>query len=82
MDELTVEPPEGFHPEVLVALSQLAGVEVEDLRHRVPQAPYAGRDPLDVAVLLAESIGPTELWVVLAHCVRCAFACEWFSVLE
>ncbi len=83
VDELTVELPEGFHPEALAnALSQLSGVEVEDLRHRVSQVPYAGRDPLDAAVLLAESIGPAELWDALAHGVRCAFACDWLSVLD
>ena len=83
VDELTVELPAGFHPEALAnALSQLSGVEVEDLRHRVSQVPYAGRDPLDAAVLLAESIGPTELWDALAHGVRSAFACDWLSVLD
>lgn len=46
------------------------------------QVPYAGRDPLDAAVLLAESIGPAELWDALAHGVRCAFACDWLSVLD
>jgi hypothetical protein len=61
VDELTVELPDGYRPEALAdALSQLSGVEVEDLRHRVSQVPYAGRDPLDTAVLLVESIGPTN----------------------
>jgi len=56
------ELPTAIAAEALAdALSQLSGVEVEDLRHRVSQVPYAGRDPLDTAVLLVESIGPTEL---------------------
>ena len=83
VDELTVELPDGFRPEALAeALSQLSGVEVEDLRHRVSQVPYAGRDPLDAAVLLAESIGPAELSDVLAQGVCTAFACDWCTVLD
>ena len=83
VDELTVELPDGYRPEALAdALSQLSGVEVEDLRHRVSQVPYAGRDPLDTAVLLVESIGPTELSDVLAKGVCTAFACDWCTVLD
>jgi len=83
VDELTVEVPDGYEPEDLAkALSQLRGVEVEDLRHRVSQAPFAGRDPLDAAVLLAESIGPMELSNVLAEGVSTAFACDWCAVLD
>jgi hypothetical protein len=83
VDELTVELPDGFDPEDLAkVLSQLPGVEVEDLRHRISQVPYAGRDPLDAAVLLAESVGPTELSSILAQGVCTAFACEWCAVLD
>ena len=53
VDELTVELPAGYEPDELVAvLSQLSGVEVEDLRHLVSREPYASRDPLDAAVAL------------------------------
>ena len=83
VDELTVEIPDGHEPEDLAkALSQLPGVEVEDLRHRVSQAPFAGRDPLDTAVLLAESVGAIELSSVLAEGVCTAFACDWCAVLD
>jgi len=83
VDELTVEVPDGYEPEYLAhALSQLPGVEVEDLRHRVSQAPFAGRDPLDAAVLLAESAGPVELSNVLAEGICTAFACDWCAVLD
>lgn len=83
VDELTVEIPDGYEPEDLAkALSQLPGVEVEDLRHRVSQAPFAGRDPLDTAVLLAESVGALELSEVLAEGVCSAFACDWCAVLD
>ena len=62
VDELTVEIPDGHSPAALAgALSELPGVEVEDLRHRVCEAPYAGRDPLDTAVLLAAAAGPADL---------------------
>lgn len=83
VDELTVELPADYDPEDLVAaLSQLAGVEVEDLRHLVSRATYASRDPLDVAVLLAESTGTTELSIVLVQGICTAFTCEWCTVLE
>jgi hypothetical protein len=83
VDELTVELPDGFDPEDLAkALSQLPGVEVEDLRHRVSQVPYAGRDPLDAAVFLAESVDPTELSNALAHGICATFACDWSAVLD
>jgi hypothetical protein len=83
VDELTVEVPDGYEPEDLArALTQLPGVEVEDLRHRVSQAPFAGRDPLDTAVLLVESIDLTELSNVLAEGVCTAFACDWCAVLD
>jgi hypothetical protein len=83
VDELTVELPAGYDPEDLVAaLSQLSGVEVEDLRHLVSRVPYAGRDPFDAAVLLAESTGRTELSLVLARGICTAFACEWCTVLK
>jgi len=83
VDELTVELPDGYRPEALAdALSQLSGVEVEDLRDRVSEVPYAGRDPLDAAALLAESIDPTELSNVLAQGVCTAFACDWCTVLD
>ena len=83
VDELTVELPDGFEPEALAeALSELAGVEVEDLRHRASQVPYAGRDPLDAAALLAESVGPAELSDTLAQGVCAAFACDWCTVLD
>jgi hypothetical protein len=55
---------------------------VEDLRHRVSEVPYAGRDPLDTAAVLAESIGPTELSNALAQGVCNAFACDWCTVLD
>ncbi len=83
VDELTVELPDGYRPEDLAeALSQLSGVEVEDLRHRVSEVPYAGRDPLDAAVLLAWSNDPSELSSVLAQGVCTAFACDWCTVLD
>jgi len=83
VDELTVEVPDGYEPEDLAkALSQLPGVEVEDLRHRVSQAPFAGRDPLDTAVLLAESSGTVELSNVLVEGVCTAFACDWCALLD
>lgn len=83
VDELTVELPEGYSPDALAAaLSELPGVEVEDLRHLVSRVPYAGRDPLDAAVLLAQAIGPTELLIVLAQGVCTAFACDWSTVLD
>jgi hypothetical protein len=40
---------------------------VEDLRHLVSRVPYAGRDPFDAAVLLAESTGRRELSLVRAR---------------
>jgi hypothetical protein len=83
VDELTVELPEGFSGESLAdAISQLPGIEVEDLRHLVSRVPYSGRDPLDAAVLLAEAEGPTEVLDVLAQGVCAAFACDWSTVLE
>ena len=83
VDELTVELPDGFSPESLAAaLSDLPGVEVEDLRHLVSRVPYSGRDPLDAAVLMAEAIGPAELLNVLAQGVCVAFACDWSTVLD
>ena len=83
VDEFTVELPDGYSPEALAnALSELSGVEVEDLRHRVSEVPYAGRDPLDAAVLLAEARGPTELSSVLARGVCTAFTCDWCTVLD
>jgi len=83
VDELTVELPDGYSPEALAnALSELSGVEVEDLRHRVSEVPYAGRDPLDAAVLLAEALGPTELSSVLARGVCTSFTCDWCTVLD
>ena len=83
VDELTVELPAGYSPDDLVAaLSQLAGVEVEDLRHLVSRDPYASRDPLDSAVLLTEVSTPTELSAALAQGVCTAFACDWCTVLD
>lgn len=83
VDELTVELPDGSEPEDLAqALSRLPGVEVEDLRHRVSQVPYAGSDPFDTAVLLAESASLTELSNVLAQGVCTAFTCDWCVVLD
>ena len=56
VDELTVELPAGYAPDdLVVALSELPGVEVEDLRHLVSRVPYGGRDPLEAAVLLARA---------------------------
>jgi hypothetical protein len=83
VDELTVEIPDGYSPEVLAnALCEVPGVEVEDLRHRVSEAPYAGRDPLDTAVLLARAAGPAELLDLLAQGICTAFACDWCTVLD
>ncbi len=83
VDELTVELPERCSPEELAeAMSQLDGVEVEDLRHLVARVPHSGRDPLDAAVLVAESVGPTELLNALARGVCAAFACDWSTVLD
>ncbi|MGO8875621.1 MAG: hypothetical protein ACLQNG_07640 [Acidimicrobiales bacterium] len=83
VDELTVELPEGLSPESLAdALSQLPGVEVEDLRHLLSRVPHSGRDPLDAAVLLAEAVDARELLNVLAHGVCAAFACDWSTVLD
>jgi hypothetical protein len=83
VDELTVELPAGYDPEDLVAaLSPLPGVEVEDLRHLVSRVPYAGRDPFDTAVLLAEATGRTELSLLLVRGICTAFACEWCTVLK
>jgi hypothetical protein len=82
VDELTVELPAGYDPDELVGvLSQLPGVEVEDLRHLVSREPYASRDPLDAAVLLAEATEPTQLATVLAQGICTAFTCEWCTVL-
>jgi hypothetical protein len=83
VDELTVELPEGFSPDALAeALSELPGVEVEDLRHLVSRVPYSGRDPLDAAVSLAEALDAGDLLAVLAHGVCAAFACDWSTVLD
>jgi hypothetical protein len=83
VDELTVELTDGCSAESLAeALSQLCGVEVEDLRHLVSRVPFSGRDPLDAAVLLAESTGATELLNALAQGVCAAFACDWSTVLD
>jgi hypothetical protein len=83
VDELTLELPDGYSPEDLAAvLSQLPEVEVEDLRHLVSRVPDTGRDPLDAAVLLAESTSPPELSHALARGVCTAFACDWSTVLE
>jgi len=83
VDELTVELPDGFSPELLAgALSELPGVEVEDVRHLVSRVPYSGRDPLEAAVLLAEATGPSELLTALAEGVCAAFACDWSTVLD
>ena len=66
VDELTLELPAGYDPDDLVfALSQIAGVEVEDLRHLVSRPTSAGCDPLDVAVSLVESTGADELATAL-----------------
>jgi hypothetical protein len=82
VDELTVELAPGYEPDELVAvLSQLAGVEVEDLRHLVSREPYASRDPLDVAVALAEATDPVRLSAALAQGICTAFSCEWSIVL-
>jgi hypothetical protein len=82
VDELTVELAPDYAPDDLVAvLSQLSGVEVEDVRHLVSRAPYASRDPLDAAVLLAEASGPTALSSVLTQGVCAAFTCEWCTLL-
>ena len=83
VDELTVELASGYEPDDLVViLSQLPGVEVEDLRHLVSRAPYASRDPLDAAVLLAEASGPTALSSVLTQGICTAFTCEWCTLLD
>jgi hypothetical protein len=83
VDELTVELPDGFDPEDLAkVLSRLPGVEVEDLRHRISPVPYAGHDPLDAAVLLAESTSPSELSSVLARGICTSFTCDWCVVLD
>jgi len=83
VDELTVELASGYEPEdLVVVLSQLPGVEVEDLRHLVSRAPYASRDPLDAAVLLAEASGPTALSNVLTQGICTAFTCEWCTLLD
>jgi hypothetical protein len=83
VDELTIELTDGCSPEGLAdALSGLAGVEVEDLRQLVSRVPYAGRDPLDAAVRLAEANGPDELLAALAQGVCAAFACDWSAVLD
>lgn len=83
VDELTVELPDGLGPESLAGvLSQLPGVEVEDLRHLVSRVPYSGRDPLDAAVLIADALGTFELWQVVAQGVCAAFGCEWSTVLD
>lgn len=82
VDELTVELAPGYEPDDLVAvLSQLPGVEVEDVRHLVSRAPYASRDPLDAAVLLAEAGSTTALSSVLTQGVCTAFTCEWCTLL-
>jgi hypothetical protein len=44
--------------------------------------PHAGRDPLDIAVLLAESIDPSVLAGVLAQGIATVFACDWCTVLD
>ena len=78
-----VELTDGCSPEGLAdALSELSGVEVEDLRQLVSRVPYAGRDPLDAAVRIAESNEPDELLAALAQGVCAAFACDWSAVLD
>ena len=82
VDELTVELPAGYDPDELAAvLSQLPGVEVEDLRHLVSRPPYASRDPLDAAVLLAESSCIAELSAAVVQGISVSFSCEWCAVL-
>jgi hypothetical protein len=83
VDELTVELPEGVDPDSLVeAVSALAGVEVEDLRHLMPRAGQSGRDPMEAAVLLAESRDPADLLQELVRGACTAFACDWSAVLD
>ncbi len=83
VDELTVELPAGYAPDdLVVALSELPGVEVEDLRHLVSRVPYGGRDPLEAAVLLARARSTNELAAMLAQGVCTAFACEWCTLLD
>ena len=83
VDELTVELPSGYEAENLAAaLSQLAGVEVEDLRHLVSRTPYASRDPLDAAVLLAEATNIPGLSTAIVLGVSAVFSCEWCTILE
>jgi hypothetical protein len=83
-DELTVELPEGFRPDSLVAaVSSLPGIEVEDLRHLASRAPdVPGRDPLETAVLLAEAASLTALMEALPRGVCAAFACEWAAIID
>lgn len=83
-DELTVELPEGFTPDSLVAaVSSVPGIEVEDLRFVVSRAPdTAGRDPMETAVLLTEVASPPELMEALTRGVSTVFACEWAAVLD
>jgi hypothetical protein len=83
VDELTLELPAGYDPDDLVfALSQIAGVEVEDLRHLVSRPTSAGCDPLDVAVSLVESTGADELATALISGVSAALNCEWCTMSE
>lgn len=83
VDELTVELPVGYDPDDLgLALSQLSGVEVDDLRHLVSHAPYAGRDPLEAAVLLAEATSEASLLRAVVQGTCLAFSCDWCTVFE
>jgi len=83
VDELTVELADGVSPDSLVdAVSALHGVEVEDLRHLVSRVPNNGRDPMEAAVLLAESRQPIDLLQVLVRGACTAFACDWSAALD
>jgi hypothetical protein len=83
VDELTVELPEGVDPDALVdAVSALDGVEVEDMRHLMSRVPQNGRDPMESAVLLAESRDAAGLLQELVRGACTAFACDWSAVLD
>ena len=78
----TVELPDGYSPEALAnALSELSGVEVEDLRHRVRGALCRSR-PARCSCASRRARGPTELSSVLARGVCTAFTCDWCTVLD
>ncbi len=83
VDELTLEVAEAGAVESLVAtVTQLEGVDVEDVRPLVSRLPFPGGDALEAAAGLLECQTTEALFAALTHSACSVFSGEWAAVMD